>query len=162
MPLTKPLTLSPARTSSYTPSKPPQLTISTHCQPQLSPTNSLTQCPKRRKLNLPPSVEYYASNTNLSSGTSTAHPTPAVRWTNTPTAKNSITTRKAPGTHIWHGFLLHENKFTGFWAFHKFNGSEEYNILQEILDFKDTFIVKKLTTGEEFTVLLPDKSRLRS
>ena len=57
MPLTKPLTLSPARTSSYTPSKPPQLTISTHCQPELSPTNSLTQCPKRRKLTLPPSVE---------------------------------------------------------------------------------------------------------
>ena len=57
MPLTKPLTLSPVLTSSYTPSKPSQLTISTHCQPELSPTNSLTQCPKRRKLTLPPSVE---------------------------------------------------------------------------------------------------------
>ena len=130
---TKPLTLSPARSSSYKPIKPSQLTISTHCQQELSPSNSLTQCPKRRKLTSPPSVDYYASTQSL-----------------------------APGTHIWHGFFLHQTKVKPTWAFHKFNGSEEYKILQEIQDSKHSFIVKQLTTGKEFTVLLPDTNRLRS
>ena len=160
---TIPLTQSPASCFNYEPRSPSPLTTYTLRLPTFCPTESLPQCPKRRKIAIPPSVEYNASRApehSSSSSTRTAQPTSAVRRTNTPIANTSTATRIAPGTHIWHGYLLRKNKFSAYWAFHKFNGAEEYKILQEILDSKDSFTVKKLTTGEDFTVLLPDISRL--
>ena len=157
------LTQSPASCSNYEPRSPSPLTTYTLRLPTVCPTESLPQCPKRRKIAIPPSVEYNAPPApehSTSSSTSTAQP--AERKTSTPTANTSTATRIAPGTHIWHGFFLRGTKISPQWAFQKFNGSEEYKILQERLDSKDTFTVKRLTTGEVFTVHLPDISRLRS
>ena len=53
----KPLTRSPPRISNYVPTKPSPLTIYTHCQPTISPTTSLSPCPKRRKIAIPPAVD---------------------------------------------------------------------------------------------------------
>ena len=109
---TIPLTQSPASCSYYEPRTPSPLTTYTLRLPTVCPIESLPQCPKRRKIAIPPSVEYNAptaSEHSTSSNTSTAQPTPAVRRTNTPTTNTSTATRIAPGTHIWHGFLLHQN-----------------------------------------------------
>ena len=162
---TIPLTQSPASCSNYEPRTPSPLTTYTLRLPTVCPNESFPQCPKRRKIAIPPSVEYNpprAPEHSTSISTSTAQPNPAVGSTNTQTNNTSTATSIAPGTHIWHGFFLQQNNITPYWAFHKFKGSEEYRILQEVLDSKDSFTVKKLTTGEEFTVLLPDISRLRS
>ena len=45
----KPLSKSPPRTSNYVPTKPSPLTIYTHCQPTISPTNPLSPCPRGEK-----------------------------------------------------------------------------------------------------------------
>ena len=59
----KPLTRSPGRCSSYVPCKPSPLTTYTLRLPNICPTDTHTQCPKRRKLDIPPSVDYNASTT---------------------------------------------------------------------------------------------------
>ena len=97
----KPLTLSPASCSNSIPSKSTPLTIYTHCQPEFSPTNSLTQCPKRRKLTIPPSVDCIASAKHNTISNCVSHPNPAVVSTNTPTRITSSATKIAPGMHIW-------------------------------------------------------------
>ena len=58
--MTGPLTLSPTRSSDYEPSIPPSLTTYTLRLPNICPEETPPQCPKRRKLNIPPSVDYHA------------------------------------------------------------------------------------------------------
>ena len=82
---TEPLTQSPARCSWYVPREPSPLTIHTHCWPNVSPSDTLPPCPKRRKLDIPPSVDYHASTTNSSYITRTSLPTSKTMTTCTST-----------------------------------------------------------------------------
>ena len=59
----KPLTQSPLRCSTYEPSIASPLSTYTLCEPNISPTDSLPRCPKRRKIAIPPSVDYHAPTT---------------------------------------------------------------------------------------------------
>ena len=58
---TMPLTQSLLRCPSYLPRKPSPLTTYRLNNPAISPSDSLPRQPKRRKLTIPPSVEYNAS-----------------------------------------------------------------------------------------------------
>ena len=86
----KPLTMSPSCCSNYVPTKPSPLTIFTHRQPTISPTNSLAPSPKRRKIAIPPSVNYHASITNLTNSKSSSQPAPTIKKTFTPTPTTKI------------------------------------------------------------------------
>ena len=85
----KPLTPSPPRSSSYEPCKPTPLTTYTLCLPTIAPDDSNPQCPKRRKLSIPPSVDYNAAS-------ETTHP----EGYKSPVA----------GMHFWHGPYLQDSQ----------------------------------------------------
>ena len=73
---TMPLTQSLLRCSSYLPRKPLPLTTYTLSNPAISSFDSLPRQPKRRKLAIPPSVEYNASaGAPQSTTTTVAFPT---------------------------------------------------------------------------------------
>ena len=59
----KVISKSPFYSSNISPTKPKPLTTYTHRQPTISPTNSLAPTPKRRKIIIPPAVDYHASTT---------------------------------------------------------------------------------------------------
>ena len=83
----KSLTKSPTYCSNIVPAKPKPLTIYSHRQPTISPTNSLAPSPKRRKTDIPPVVNYHASTTNITNSITSSQP-----------MSNAITTRKPPST----------------------------------------------------------------
>ena len=58
-----PLTQSPLRCSFYEPTIASPLTTYTLCQPNICPSDSLPRNPKRRKIVIPPSVDYHALTT---------------------------------------------------------------------------------------------------
>ena len=66
------LTTSPSRCSSHVLPKPSHLTINTHCQPTIPPINSQAPSSKRRKISIPPAVDYHASSTNLTDSKSSS------------------------------------------------------------------------------------------
>ena len=68
------LSQSPVSCSNYPPSKPSPLTIYTHCQPTVCPTQSAPPCPKRRKIVIPPSVDYHGTTKNQSNKFFTSQP----------------------------------------------------------------------------------------
>ena len=69
------LTQSPASCSNYEPCIPSPLTTYTLRLPTVCPTDSLPQCTKRRKIAIPPSVDYHASTTSMHSASMTiTHP----------------------------------------------------------------------------------------
>ena len=57
--------------------------------------------------------------------------------------------------------ILTETQQQRFWAYRKFDGVEEYMILHETPESKDSYDVKNVTTGKKFNILLHDDSRLR-
>ena len=105
----KSLTKSPPYCSNFVPTEPTHLTIYTHSQPTISPTNSLVPSPKRRKMTIPPAVDYYASTTKISS-----QPAPTFRKPS-PTAKIfSPPSLPEARFHVWYenGARYYENCHT--------------------------------------------------
>ena len=154
--------------ATFLPQRPSPLSIFTPRElsipPHTPPDESHNPPSKRRKTILPPEVDCKAPNflqprTTNNNKPTTAPDAPTI--SKAPTYSQFPATRITPGTHIWHGFMPY-NKKHAFWAYKKFNGSEEYKILQEMLDSKDSFTAKKLTTGQKFIILLPSISRLRN
>ena len=160
-------TLSRTWTCNFQPQPPSPLTIFTpseHSIPPYTPPSDSNNLPsKKRKVILPPEVDYNASaflqprTTEENCPTTTAPKVPTITNARPPT--HAITTTKiAPGTHIWYGYLHKTNK--AFWAYRKFAGSEEYKILQETREPNESFNVMKLTTGETFNILLTGPRRM--
>ena len=86
-PTKRPLSQLPVRCSNYLPTKPSSLTIYTHCQTTIPPTQPASPSPKRRKISIPPSVDYYASTNKQSNNLCTSQP-------------NTLTSPPAPTTTI--------------------------------------------------------------
>ena len=83
------LTTSTSRCSSHIVPKPSHLTINSHCQPTIPPTNSQAPSSKRRKISIPPAVDNHAT-TNLIDNSSSAQHALTVTTTCTPTSETKI------------------------------------------------------------------------
>ena len=137
-----------------------ELSIPTHTPPDVS----LYPPSKRRKSILPPEVDYNTST--LPQHRSAENNTPT-REPSVPTLPNAstislhrITIKISPGTQIWYG-CLHRHRGKTFWAHRQFAGSEAYIVLQDLSHPKNSFSVKKLTTGMKYNILLYDENLLR-
>ena len=128
----KPLIQSPPRCSNFEPQAVP-LTTYTLCLPIIPPTDSLPQRPKRRKLSIPPSVDYSAS-TQVPLPTSTS-----------PVAAQSKT---SPGldSHIWH--LLDPKTSEHMWSRWKTPEAEEFKIVKAPIDFDSQYELLNVATGK--------------
>jgi len=133
------LTQSPPRGSSYIPSKPSPLTTYTLDVPYLFPTDSFPQCPKRRKLTIPPSVDHHASIES---------PKPA---------SPAITDSEAKiipeqGKHIWY---LHDPKKPDHhrWTKKLYKSAKEYKVVKVPPDFNTPFKLMDVATGEYLTMM---------
>ena len=130
----KPFTRSPPRCSSYTPLKPSPLSTYTLCLPTINPDDSLPQYPKRRKIAIPPSVDYHAS-IEIPQPTSTA------------TTALPPHTLPGQGKKIWYisnpkGPVFH------LWSQIKHKGAEEYIVIKAPPDWNSPFRLKNVATGE--------------
>ena len=147
----------------FLPQPPSPLSIYTSRElsipPHTPPDDSLNPPSKRRKTTLPPEVDCNAPKLPQRRSTENNQPTTAPSLIISNAWTDSIT-NIGPGTHIWYGNSpRHRNK--AFWAYRKFAGSEKYMILEKLLDPKDSFRVKKLTTGMTYNILLYDVNLLR-
>ena len=132
----KPLTQSPPRCSTYVPRKPSSLTTYTLCLPTISPSDSLPQCPKRRKLSGPPSVDYHAT-TELPQ----------------PTSTEAIVFRSKVipgyGKHIWYTYGQ-GNPDTHRWTRKTHEGADEYKVVKVPPDFNFPFKLMNMATRKYF------------
>ena len=129
----KTLTQSAPRCTINKHSKPSPLTTYTHCLPNIPSTDSLSQRPKRRKLSIPPSVDYSAS---------TVTPPPI----STATAPSPTGTTPGLGSHIWSKIGLNKE----IWSRVKAYGATEYKVVRTPLDFGSEYKLLNTTTGKYY------------
>ena len=138
-------TLSRTWNANFQPQAPSPLTVFTSRElsipPHTPPDVSASPPSKRRKTILPPEVDYNASVLHQSRTTKNNKPTTAPSvptFSKAPTISPPTTTIKlSPGTHIWYGSLPRHHGKT-FWAHRRFDGSEAYIVIQDLLDPKDS------------------------
>ena len=137
-----------------------ELSIPLHTPPDIS----LNPPSKRRKTILPPEVDCNTSKLPKHRSAENSTPTRAPSVPTLPNALtkslNRTTIKISPGTQIWYG-SLHRHRGKTFWAHRQFAGSEAYIVLQDLSHPKNSFSVKKLTTGMKYNILLYDKNRMR-
>ena len=130
------LTQSLPRCSTYVPRKPSSLTTYTLCLPTISPADSLPQCPKRRKLSVPPSVDYHAT-TELPQSTSTE------------VIVSGPKIIPGYGKHIWHTWSQ-GNPDTHRWTKKMHEGADEYKVVKVPPDFNYPFKLMNVVTRKFF------------
>ena len=131
----KPLTQSAPRCTINKHSKPSPLTTYTLCLPNIPSTDSLPQRPKRRKLSIPPSVEYSAS---------TETPLPK----STATAASPTRTTPGLGSHIWYKKDPKTSK--AHWLRVKASGTTEFKVVRTPRNFDSEYELLNTTTGKDF------------
>ena len=131
----KPLTQSPPRCSTYVPRKPSSLTTYTLCLPTISPADSLPQCPKRRKLSVSPSVDYWEP-LELPQPTST-----------TTTIRSKVI--PGQGKHIWPSHD-HGSPDAHQWRKKMYEGADEYKVVKAPPDFNIRLKLMNVATGKYF------------
>ena len=130
-PLT-PLTQSAPRCTINNYSKPTPLTTYTLCLPNIASTDSLPQRPKRRKLSIPPSVDYdFSTVTPLPTSTAAAPPP----------------TKPTPGlgSHLW--YLRDPKSSKALWSNTKTSGAMEFKVVKTPRDFDSEYKLLNMTTG---------------
>ena len=143
----------------FAPQQPPALTIHHSRRLSVHPVSTLNNIQKshvkKRKTTIPPQVDCTPyTPVRTASTTSTNNPKAHI-W-----LEQSDSSKLSPGIHIWHGFYPRgSNK--EFWSFRKFNNGEEHKILHVPPDQKSPITVKMISTGDVFTILLPDHRQLR-
>ena len=159
-------TLSRTWNANFKPQQPSPLSVFTPREvsipPHTPPDVSASPPNKRRKTILPPEVEY---NALALPQCQTAENKPTLA-PSVPTLSNELTKSQptttiklSPGTHIYYGSLPGYHGKT-FWAHRRFKGSEACIVIQDLLDPKDSFRVKMLTTGTMYNILLYHENRL--
>ena len=136
----KPLTQSAPCCTINKHSKPSPLTTYTLCLPNIAPTDSLPQAPKRRKLSIPPSVDYYAS---------TVTPLP----TSTAAAASPTNTTPGLGSLLWYRKDPKTSK--GRWWSVKAPGTVEFKVLKTPRDFDSEYKLLNTKTGKDFNMMFP-------
>ena len=124
----------PTRKTVYIPLTPPPLSTYTLCLPNINPDDSPPQYSKRRKLAIPPSVDYHASvEIPQPSSTATTAPQPEII--------------PGQGKKIWY---IHNPKGPDFhlWSNNKHKGAVEYLVIKAPTDWNSPFRLKKVGTGE--------------
>ena len=116
-------------------SKPSPLTTYTLCLPNIASTDSLPQRPKRRKLSIPPSVDYYYS---------TETPLP----TSTAAATSPTTTTPGLGAHLW--YLRDPKTSDALWSSTKTSGAIEFRVVKTPRDFDSKYELRNISTGKDF------------
>ena len=153
--------LTPSSTPSlnFAPQQPPTLTFHHPRRISVDPISSLNNIQmshvKKRKTTLPPQVDCTPPTpVKTASTTSTTNPK-AHNW-----LEQSESSKFSPGIHIWYGFYPRgSNK--EFWSFRKFDNGWEHKILHVPPDQTNPITVKMISTGDVFTISLPDHRRLR-
>ena len=161
-------TLSRTWITNFQPQSPSPLSVYTSRElsipPHTPPDVSVSPPSNRRKTILPLEVDYNPSSLPQHRSAENNIPTiaPSVpTLPNAPTKSQPRTTIKIPpGNHIWYG-SLHRHHGKTFWVHRQFAGPEAYTVLEDLSDPKDSFIVKKLSTGMKYNILLYDENRLR-
>ena len=133
----KSLTPSPPRCCSYSPSKPKSLTTYTLCLPNIPSADSHPYCPKRRKLSIPPSVDYHAA-------TEFSHPT------TTKPAVPQTTHNPGQRMHLWHKRI---SSNVSYWEKEMFDGAEEYKVTKVPTDLESPYKLINLASGQEFNMI---------
>ena len=100
--------------SNIAPTKIAPLTIYTHRQPTISPTNSLVPSPKRRKITIPPAVDYHTSTTNITMRKVCSQPGPTVTATCTPPSNMTISSDPSLPAG-WHYCYDKSNNYSYYW-----------------------------------------------
>ena len=136
----KPLTQSPQCCTINTYQKPSPLTTYTLCLPNIASTDFIPQRPKRRKLSIPPSVDYNASAET---------PIP------TSTAAAASTTRTTPGlgSHLW--YKRDPKTSRAIWTNVKTSGAVEFKVVKTPSDFDAEYKLLNTTTGKDFYMMFP-------
>ena len=114
--------------------KPSPLTTYTLCLPNIPSTDSLPQRPKRRKLSIPPSVDYDVS---------TVTPLP----TSTATAASPTNTTPGLGSHIWYTYDPKTSK--ALWSRVKTSGAAEFKVVRTPREFDSDYKLLNTTTGTD-------------
>ena len=170
----KSLIQSPPRCSIFEPIKPSALTTYTHCLTNIPPTDSLPQRAKKRKLIIPPSVDYSVS-TELPLPTCTS-PAPAPSLTIPPSVDCSASTEfplptctlpvVAPalttpglGSHIWY---WQDPTTLEHWCWNrnmpeslKMPEAEEFEVVKTPNDFDSNYTLVSLETGKDSVMNFP-------
>ena len=143
---TMPLTKFPLCCFDYSPRKPSPLTTYTHCQHAISPSDCLPRCLKRRKLAIPPTVDYHASP-HVLQHTPTTDATSSSQPASTATTASQPETIPGQGKVIWY---IHNPKDPAFhlWSKIKQKGAKGYLVIQTPPDWNSPFRLKNVATGE--------------
>ena len=104
---------SPSYYSNVLPTKPSPLTIYNHRHPTNLPTNSFAPTPKRRKITIPPSVDYHASTTSITSRTISSQPVPTIATTYKPPPNSTLTAGSL--TDGWLHCFDHTTRISYYW-----------------------------------------------
>ena len=110
---------------------------------------TITFCPRLAELAVVPSTPF----TNTPEEKLKQH-VPTLTETSSKKDEHSNSKQLVPGEHIWWGVNPENPTWLGY-TFHRFSGSEEYEILQKHIP-GDVFSLKLLRTGETFKVRLPE------
>ena len=130
----KPVSQSAPRCTINKYSKPSPLTTYTFCLPNIASTDFLPQPRKRRKLSIPPSVDYFAS-------TVTTLPTPAA------TAASPASKTPGLGSHIWYKYDPKTSEARWFRV--KASGTTEFKVVRTPRDFDFEYKLLNTKTGKE-------------
>ena len=155
------LTPSSTPTLNFAPQQPPTLTIDHLRRLSVQPVSTLNNIQmshvkkKKRKTTVPPQVDCTPPTPVRTASTTSTTNRKAHTW-----LEQHDSSKLSPGMHIWHGFYPRgSNK--EFWSFCKFDNGWEHIILHVPPDRKNPITVKMISTGDVFTIALPEHRRLR-
>ena len=150
----KPLTQSAPRCTINNYQMPPPLTTYTLCLPNIASTDSIPQRPKRRKLSIPPSVDYNAS-TDTPLPTSTAAAVCPTQATTTLTTAPYAKIIPGQGEYIWSTPNPKNPELYSWSKNKKHEGSEEFKVVKVPPDLNVPFRLEQRATGKIFESMLP-------